>query len=98
MAGNHLEQIKPRPIELVVVINSFNRKDLLQRAVDSLTQALRQASFCSAIVVFEAGSSDGSRELLEEWARQNPGDNLSLVGPETGRSSFADGVNAACAA
>ena len=90
--------IKERPIDLVVVINSFNRKELLQRAVTSLTQALRQASFGSAIVVFEAGSNDGSKEFLSVWPAQYPKDNLVVEKPSDARSSFSDGINAGCAA
>ena len=37
------EETRNRPIELVAVINSFNRKGLLERAIGSLTQALRKA-------------------------------------------------------
>jgi GT2 family glycosyltransferase len=90
--------IKERPIDLVAVINSFNRKELLQRAVTSLTEALRQASFGSAVVVFEAGSNDGSKEFLSGWAPQYPKDNLVVVMPSGSRSSFSDGINAGCAA
>jgi GT2 family glycosyltransferase len=85
-------------MEMVAVINSFNRRDLLERAIESLTNALRQASFASAVIVFEAGSTDGSREFLIEWRDRNPADNLVVVLPTAGRSSFSDGVNAECAA
>src|SRR5947209_6484936 len=51
----------------------------------------------TAIVVFEAGSTDGSLELLESWRDANHGDNLVLLKGSEGRSSFSEGVNAACA-
>jgi GT2 family glycosyltransferase len=86
-----------RPIELVAVINSFNRRRLLEKAVSSLMSALRQAPFGSALIVFEAGSTDGSKEFLETWRTQHPGDRLTIVTPLPGQSSFSDGVNAGCA-
>jgi len=86
-----------RPVEFVCVINSFNRKSLLQRAIDSLTAALRNAPFGSAIIVFEAGSDDGSREFLARWSQENPADNLTVLTASNGPSSFSDGVNLACA-
>ena len=46
-------------IELVAIINSFNRRELLEKAIASLTQVLRKATFGSAIIVFDAGSNDG---------------------------------------
>lgn len=86
-----------RPIELVAIINSFNRRALLERALTSLTAALRKSSVPTAIIVFEAGSSDGSREFLKTWRQQHPQDNLSVLEPDNSRSSFSDGVNAAAA-
>lgn len=61
-------------------------------------QALRQAPFGSATIVFEAGSDDGSNEFLATWAEENPNDNLIVIKPADARSSFSEGVNAACAA
>jgi GT2 family glycosyltransferase len=81
------------PVEFVAVINSFNRRPLLEKALGSLTQALRTAPFGSAIVVFEAGSNDGSAEFLRSWNGLNPGDNLVVVELATADSSFSEGVN-----
>ena len=81
------------PVEFVAVINSFNRRPLLEKALASLTQALRTAPFGSAIVVFEAGSNDGSVEFLRSWNGLNPGDNLVVVESTTADSSFSEGVN-----
>ena len=94
---NSTQQIAGPIIELVAVINSFNRRELLERCVVSLTQALKRAPCGSAIVVFEAGSNDGTVEFLEAWREKNPGDNLTIVKSSNGRSSFSDGVNAGCA-
>jgi GT2 family glycosyltransferase len=84
--------MKNRPVEFVAVINSFNRRPLLEKALGSLTEALRAAPFGSAIVVFEAGSSDGSLEFLRSWSGANPGDNLVVV-ESTADSWFSEGVN-----
>jgi len=87
-----------RPVELVTVINSFNRRALLERALTSLTETLRSAPFGSAIIVFEAGSNDGSVEFLKTWRDNNPADNLSVIEAPAGRGSFSDGVNMGCGA
>ncbi len=86
-----------RDVELVAVINSFNRRPLLERAVVSLTSALRAARFGAAIIVFDAGSKDGSLEFLKEWCENNPADNLGVIEATNSRRSFSDGVNIACA-
>ena len=86
-------------IELAVIINSFNRRSLLEKAVGALMPALRELPFGAATLVFEAGSQDGSREFLEQWAKENPRDELQIVTPAAGApTSFSAGVNTACAA
>ena len=87
------------PVEIVAVINSFNRLSLLREALEALTAALRQApDLGGAVVVYEAGSTDGSREFLEAWARDQPTDRLEIVTPAPGAgTSFSDGVNDGCA-
>ncbi len=86
-----------QPVELVAIINSFNRRSLLERAIASLTEALPSARFGSAIVAFEAGSSDGSAEFLRTWRDNRPADNLIVIEASADRRSFSDGVNIACA-
>src|SRR5438477_6521250 len=85
------------PVELVTIINSFNRRSLLERAIASLTETLRGARFGSAIIVFEAGSNDGSVEFLKTWRENNPADNLTVIEASADRRSFSAGVNTACA-
>jgi len=84
-------------VELVAIVNSFNRRELLEQAITSLTVALRGARFGSGVVVFEAGSKDGSLEFLQGWQAQHPADNISVIRAPEGRGSFSDGVNLACA-
>jgi GT2 family glycosyltransferase len=87
-----------RPVEFVAIINSFNRRSLLERAIGSLSGALRGAKFGSAIIVFEAGSNDGSAEFLKTYRENHPADNLSVIEGISDRRSFSNGVNIGCAA
>jgi GT2 family glycosyltransferase len=98
MSSEALTQVPDRPVEFVAVINSFNRRTLLEKALASLTCALRTAPFGSAIVVFDAGSKDGSVEFLRSWQDLNAGDNLVLVESAGTDASFSEGVNRASAA
>jgi GT2 family glycosyltransferase len=97
MVEAQLPDNRERPIELVAVINSFNRRELLERAIASLAAALRNGPLGSAIVVFDAGSSDGSVPFLEKWRTENPADNLVLIELDGARASFSEGVNIGCA-
>ena len=88
------------PVKIVAVINSLNRLPLLREALGALTVAFRGDPLLGgAVVVYEAGSSDGSREFLETWACEHPRDRLEIVRPAPGAgTSFSDGVNDGCAA
>jgi GT2 family glycosyltransferase len=90
-------QIVDNQVELVAIVNSFNRRSLLERAIESLTESLRKARFRWAIVVFEAGSNDGSAEYLKGRRAKAPGDNLFVIEASGDRRSFSDGVNEASA-
>ena len=92
-----MNQNSEQPIELVAIINSFNRRSLLEPALASLTGALRSARFPSAIIVFEAGSNDGSAEFLKTWRENHPAGNLIVIEAAADRRSFSDGVNIGCA-
>lgn len=83
-------------VELAVIVNSFSRCALLERAIASLSSALRNARFRAAIVVFEAGSTDGSSEFLQSWRKNCPTDNLIVIEPSASGSSFSAGINTAC--
>lgn len=83
-------------IQLAVIINSFNRAQLLNEALPSIIQALELTSIQSAIVVFDAGSTDGSVELVKSIATQTPALNIvCLCPPEASDRSFSAGCNAA---
>jgi GT2 family glycosyltransferase len=85
------------PVTLVAVVNSFNRKALFEASLASLTSALRQLPFRTAIVVFEAGSTDGSAEWLRAYQSYCDVPEISIVMPASSDdTSFAAGVNAGC--
>jgi GT2 family glycosyltransferase len=85
-------------IRLAVITNSFNRKDLLEQALPSLLAALSRLSFPSAVVVFDAGSTDHSQEFVTQFALSHSSTPIHLITPSTPEtSSFADGCNQAIA-
>jgi GT2 family glycosyltransferase len=85
-------------IRLAVISNSFNRKDLLEQALPSLLAALSRLPFPSAVIVFDAGSTDHSQEFVTQFALSHSSTPIHLITPSTPEaSSFADGCNQAVA-
>jgi GT2 family glycosyltransferase len=80
--------------EIGVIISSFNRADLLKEALASLLRVLPALQREAIIVIFDAGSRDGSRELIEDFQNKSPFP-LYLIGPSKEDNSFAAGVNEA---
>ena len=84
-------------MELVAIVNSYNRLSLMRLGLPSLIQALQSCPFRSAVVIFDAGSNDGSKEWLKEFFQQNPDISIDLIFPASGQdTSFSAGVNRAC--
>jgi GT2 family glycosyltransferase len=84
--------------ELVVVVNSYNRVALLRSALEHLHAALTDLGREAVLVVFDAGSTDGSVEHLRAWAEAHPQvPTLIHEASEDEPRSFAAGVNRACA-
>jgi GT2 family glycosyltransferase len=84
-------------MQFVAVVNSYNRRHLLEEALASLVEAVDSDAVPYAIVVFDPGSTDGSREWIRWFAQEHPGTRIDLIGPAGGEgSSFADGVNRGC--
>ncbi|GDX11832.1 hypothetical protein LBMAG57_36040 [Verrucomicrobiota bacterium] len=87
----------PPNVKVAVIINSFNRRNLLEKALGSLIPALRALPFGTTTIVFDAGSTDGSREFLRRASAENPEARIEILTPAAGDdTSFSAGVNAAC--
>lgn len=84
------------PVTLVAIVNSFNRLSLLQQGFPTLITALKTLPQPTAVVVFDAGSSDGSQAWIEQFQAQAAPIPIHLIGPE-GDNSFSTGINVACA-
>lgn len=87
--------------KVAVIINSFNRVELLKECLGTLAAAICGAGKANEFVavVYDAGSADGSCEWLLAGG-QHLGIRVDLLVPETGEdTSFAAGINkaAACA-
>lgn len=83
-------------VKLVAVVNSFNRLLLMQEGLPSLVAALKATEPGAAIVVFDAGSTDGSVEWVTKFAKENSDIPIELLIPEEGAdTSFSGGINAA---
>lgn len=86
-------------MNLVALVNSLDRLALLQAAVPSLRAALADWPGGAAVVVFDAGSTDGSREWIAREAERTLEVPLELLTPAAGAArSFSAGLNAAAAA
>ena len=84
-------------VQIVAIVNSLNRIELLQLGFPTLFCALQKGELPAAIVVFEAGSSDGSTRWLEDFSASHPGIEIVVHRAETGEdTSFSAGVNTAC--
>lgn len=75
--------------ELLAIVSSFNRAPLLEEALASLVARLPQHS---AIIVIDAGSNDGSQEIVRQVATRAP---FPVHLMEERGISFAAGVNLA---
>ena len=84
--------------ELAVIINSCNRYELLSEALPSVLNSLYQLSIHSTIVVFDAGSTDGSVEFIHTYSQKTSDIPIHCLtpSPEIDRS-FSAGCNYAVA-
>lgn len=85
----------PESIELAVIINSFNRLQLLREALPSIVQSLNivlPGKF--SVVLFDAGSTDGSVEFAQKFANENQLFPLICICPNSDEDrSFSAGCN-----
>ena len=82
-------------IELAVIINSFNRLELLLESLPSVVDSLNiSLPKKYAVVIFDAGSTDGSIEFIQEFANHDQTFPLILICPPSSTDrSFAAGCN-----
>ena len=80
----------PDPSDLALVVNSFNRRLLLERALTSVYEHLRRCR--SEVVMVNDGSTDGSAEQLRGWIDSGRYPGLRLLRPPK-KVAFAGGVN-----
>jgi GT2 family glycosyltransferase len=76
--------------DLALVVNSYNRRVLLERALTSVYEHLRPLP--AEVIVIDDGSTDGSVEYLQEGVRSGRFPGLVLVRPPE-KVTFAGGVN-----
>jgi GT2 family glycosyltransferase len=84
--------------KIAILINSFNRLELLKGCLSALETWIFNISndFSIQVYIFDAGSSDGSLEFLREKVVSNTA--FHLLTPSPGQdSSIAGGFNAAAA-
>lgn len=83
-------------IEIVVIINSYNRLSLLKDSIDSLCSEMGKSNIGFAIVIFEAGSTDGSIEWINKFIENSNHKIFLLIANSDSDNSFSHGVNFAC--
>lgn len=76
---------------MVVLVNSKDRRDLLSNALE----AIRRVAPGLTGIVFDAGSTDGSLEWMQDWASSSQGRWLCLDGRQFSDTSFSNGLNQA---
>ena len=80
----------PEPQDLALVINSYNRRDLLERSLRSVYENVHPTP--GEIVVVDDRSTDGSGELVEQLDPVGALSGIGLVRPDH-KVAFAGGVN-----
>ena len=94
--SDHSTSTQKVDITLAVIINSFNRVQLLKEALSSVLENVQHTVQPSAIIIFDAGSTDGSLECIQEMASQVQTPAIfCLVSSVTTQNSFSAGCNAA---
>ncbi len=80
---------------LVALINSFGRCDLLDGCLTTLAANLSKLPIKTAILVYDAGSKDGSREFVEKFATTSPVPVHLYAAGKHEDTSFSAGLNMA---
>lgn len=58
-----------KKIDLSIIIVSFNTKDITKNCLDSINRSLWKSKIKYEIIVVDNNSHDGSKEMLEEYAK-----------------------------
>jgi len=66
-------------MKISVIVTSYNQKDYLVQALDSL---LAQTCMPYEIIVCDDGSTDGSRQMIEDYTKTHPGLFIPVFQPE----------------
>lgn len=78
---------------LAVVINSFNRVSLLKEALPSIERTLDKTLIESSIIIFEAGSTDGSMEFIDKYSVDSKIQIICISPPANYSNTFSGGCN-----
>lgn len=80
---------------LAAIVNSYNRLGLLKKALPSLVGGLRHTSVGSSIIIYDAGSTDGSVPYIKRMKKKTDVP-IHLIEPDKDEDrSFSAGVNRA---
>ena len=60
------------PVQITVVLPVYNDVEALKSAIPKSLEALTEFGRSFELIVAEDGSTDGSRELVEEWEQKDP--------------------------
>ena len=82
------------PMDITVIVCTFNRSGLLKTALESFAASQMPAGIAWEILVADNNSSDGTRKVVEDFGRRYPGRFRYVFEPRPGKSNA---LNAAIA-
>jgi len=85
--------MESKMLTLTVIVNSYNRKDLLEESSASLLITLKELQLHALIIFIDAGSNDGSIEFISNLQQQEKDQQIVLL--EKRGISFSGGCNTA---
>lgn len=86
----------PSPVDVSVVISTFQRRASLRRTLDSLLRQLVPVDVSFEVLVVDNNCSDGTRDLLADYSRRYPSTMRCIVEREQGVSAGRNaGIRAA---
>jgi len=66
------------PLDLTIFVSCYNEAPYIVRTLDTLRSALAELKFSYEIIVIDDCSNDGSADLVEDYVRANPTEQLLL--------------------